>query len=448
LRLSGIPKLEAPENHGIPAGCTYLGEALGGLTFSVNEPLDGSDRWALGNSFKNLYRLQFVETEIIKARRPVSKTQEDKGVSSLPISSQELEILVDEAIRLQGTDIHIDFSAAPRLRLRVNQILEDYKLPVDLERLRRDIDALNGEDHFETRMAKARINTVPTARGVKAVIRVFPKTRKIPTLQCLGFSVDDTHVIQKAVTADKGLIVFSGPTGSGKTATICAALAEIIPTNTQKVVSVENPIEIIIPGVSQIQVNNNSEMAARINQALRADPDCIIIGDVCDCSTTTLAVQAAITGHTVIAGMYAKSCKEALDILVKTQDAPMLLADSLSLIVNQRLISKPCPNCRVAEPLPAKFKKYLPEYLYADKVTHTYRGEGCRLCRHTGFQGRTLAVEILPVTRSIRKYILGELSWDEATPKDFKSIAQATMEKCLCGLASLTTLEEIIEEGQ
>jgi len=272
-----------------------------------------------------------------------------------------------------------------------------------------------------------------------------PENKKPVTLQDLGFKEAECKLIEETLEQSHGLTVFSSPTGGGKTASIYAAI-ETLPKKTEKVISLECPIEKPLADVTQMQVKTPSEIGEYLQHMGKCDPDYIVVGEMWDAKTTRAAIQMALSGHVVIAGTQGKNCKGVLDTLIN-QDEAHLLSDAIKLIVHQRLCRKPCPNCKVPVEFPEKFRKYLPEHLRNEPNLHAYKGSGCKCCQETGFQGQTLVTEILPITRKIRKYILGELPWNEALPTSFISLEKAAAEKCLNGMGSLEFLEHISAEA-
>jgi type II secretory ATPase GspE/PulE/Tfp pilus assembly ATPase PilB-like protein len=245
-----------------------------------------------------------------------------------------------------------------------------------------------------------RLSTLPVSGGERFVIRFLPQSQ-VHRLANAGFSLAALQTLRRAVARPSGMVVFTGPTGSGKTSTLCAMLGEINRSDIN-IITVENPVEYRIPGVSQVEVNDkaNRTFGTALRSILRQDPDVILIGEIRDAETAEIATQAAMTGHLVLTTLHTNDALTAIPRLLDLGVQPSILADALVVVASQRLCRRLCPDCRapVHEPL-------APDERAFREITHNtpaYRAIGCQKCDFTGFLGRLPIVDIIEMNPAMR----------------------------------------------
>jgi general secretion pathway protein E len=254
-----------------------------------------------------------------------------------------------------------------------------------------------------------RISSVPTTNGERIVMRLLDKTAKIYTLEEIGLSSKNLATMRDYVTWNHGIILVTGPTGSGKTTTLYGAMAEI-DTTQLNVLTIEDPVEYSLPGISQVQVNTKKGLtfAGGLRSFLRQDPDVMMVGEIRDLETAEVAIRAALTGHLVFSTVHTNDAPSTITRMVDQGVEPYLVASSLILVIAQRLVRTICPHCKTFGPLTdewnAKLKKIdlSPEQLEG-KIAF---GQGCDECFHSGYSGRTAIYEFLPVDEILRTQIM------------------------------------------
>jgi type IV pilus assembly protein PilB len=346
-----------------------------------------------------------------------------QAVESAPVVRM-VDVLLAEAVRARASDIHVEPQQRElRIRYRVDGVLRDVMtLPrhataavisrikivsgLDIAERRRPQDG-RAKLTVDGISIEARISTLPTVHGEKVVMRLLGRSQKLPALTESGLLPDQLELLRRTVSQSQGLVLITGPTGSGKTSTLYGALREIS-TPDRHVVTLEDPVEAQIPGITQVQVHERAGLtfARGLRSVLRQDPDVVLVGEVRDQETAELALTASLTGHLVLTTLHTNDSVSALTRLVEMGAEPFLVASSLSLVVAQRLLRRPCPSCAVA---------YVPDeetlsplgLTAADLVGATPRhGEGCIDCAGTGYHGRVGVFEVLPVTAALRKVLL------------------------------------------
>ena len=383
-----------------------------------------------------------------------------------------VNLILSDAIREKASDVHIEpqenFVA---IRYRVDGDLKSImKIPKKMHsHLVARIKILAELDIAETRKPQdgrarmsvyerdidLRISTIPTFYGEKIVLRLLdPKAARIQ-LDRLGLEDFELDIFQEAINKSQGMILVTGPTGSGKTSTIYAAL-NYIKDKTKNIVTIEDPIEYLIDGVSQMQVNplKNVTFANGLRSILRQDPDVILVGEIRDRETAEIAFRASLTGHLVFTTLHTNNSVSCITRLLDIGLEPYLISSSIVLIIAQRLLKLICPHCKEEylpeEKLFAKFRVYLDKY----RIMRYYRGKGCEECSYTGFFGRTAIFEILRNNKKIRSLISNRVSEDEIfkEAKNFglRPLAELGIKKVVEGITTIeevAKITEIIEEG-
>jgi len=395
------------------------------------------------------YTVQYLESEM---------AQREFEVSIL------VNCLVQDAIRLGASDLHIEpWETSICVRARVNGVLtEVVHLPLDLldkisMRFKvmanlvtyqagtpQDGTAVGGAELDNVQL---RISIFPTTRGEKVVVRLFdPRDRRFE-LAALGFETSTLEGLVRALKRTSGLMLFTGPTGSGKTSTMYSALCHIIQRDGSQVSisTVEDPVEFNLGMISQTQINPAQEFtyAVALRSILRQDPQVIMVGEIRDAETAAIAVQAGLTGHLVISTIHSGVSAGAFTRLINMEIEPFMLASSVLAVMGLRLVRRNCPNClQPYEPAPSQLK-VVPEALRPEAQFR--RSAGCEECNQTGFNGRMPVSELLLATEPFREAVLKKLPTaaleDIAIEQGMRTLWQNGLQRAITGQ---TTLEEII----
>lgn len=310
-----------------------------------------------------------------------------------------------------------------RIKIMAGLNIAERRLPQD-GRLRL---AVRGHD------IDLRVATTPTINGESAVLRLLDRSNLTLDFAALGFDAAVLGKLRDTLALPNGIVLATGPTGSGKTTTLYAALAELN-TPQRKVLTIEDPIEYRLAGINQMQVNPSIglDFATALRSFLRQDPDVIMVGEIRDAETAQVAVQAALTGHMILATLHTNTAASAVTRLLDMGVEPFLIASTLSAVLAQRLVRRLCPTCREA---------FTPAVPVGD-VTTFYRAVGCSACDHSGYRGRIALVEFLVVDPVIAKLVLAR-----AEARDLAAASSATS-MFADGLAKvragLTTIEEVL----
>jgi type II secretory ATPase GspE/PulE/Tfp pilus assembly ATPase PilB-like protein len=349
-------------------------------------------------------------------------------------SQQDIDVtvmvdkIIADAIERDASDIHIEpWESTIAVRLRLNGVLNELvHLPLDiLERVVARIKimadlvgyqtALPQEGHAtappELGAVQLRISAFPTIRGEKIVIRLFNPGNRSFDLEKLGIETETLQYFTHLINRPNGLILLTGPTGSGKTTVIYSALNSIIQRAgpAVSISTVEDPVEFNLPMISQAQINPAQDFtyAKALRSLMRQDPQVIMIGEIRDAETAAIAVQAGLTGHLVISTIHSGIAAGAFARLINMDIEPFLLASSIIAVLGIRLVRKNCPHCAQPYQPEPSLLKMLPEELAAKASFQ--RGAGCEKCVHTGFIGRMAVTELLVVDEPIREAVLQKL---------------------------------------
>jgi len=292
-----------------------------------------------------------------------------------------------------------------------------------------------------------RVSTLPVIQGETVVMRILDRSRIILTLEGLNFSADMLDRYRRLITKPYGMILVTGPTGSGKTTTLYASL-NTIDRKANNLVTIEDPVEYQIMGVNQVQVNAKAGVtfANGLRSILRQDPDIIMVGEIRDRETAEIAIHAALTGHLVFATLHTNDAAGAATRLIDMGIEPFLIASSALAILGQRLARKICDRCKKPYAATPELLKSLG--IATGNVTF-YRGEGCPACKKTGYQGRVGLYELMDMTEAVREQIISKASSSAikitASQSGFKTLRQEGLVKAAAGL---TTVEEVLRVTQ
>jgi general secretion pathway protein E len=364
-----------------------------------------------------------------------------------------LNALFAQAILEEASDIHIEsYEERIRVRFRVNgtlkQVLEPSakiapllisrikvmaKLDIAEKRLPQDgriAIKLGG------RAVDMRVSTIPSGNGEKVVMRLLDKQAGRLQLKQLGMQDETYNTIQTLIHKPHGILLVTGPTGSGKTTTLYAALTELN-SNELNITTAEDPVEYFIDGINQTQINTKVDMtfAKGLRAILRQDPDIVMIGEVRDSETAQIAVQASLTGHLVLSTLHTNTAVGAITRLRDMGVEPFLLSSSLSGVLAQRLIRTLCPECKVVHTTGEKEQ----EKLQLNKSMEIYNAVGCHHCNITGYQGRTGLYELLTINEEIKILIHNEASESEILKRaaHYSKLSDQAIELVISGQTSL-----------
>jgi type IV pilus assembly protein PilB len=398
----------------------------------------------------------------IKESNGNTYSEEDENIDKPPVDMAEEEpvirfvnSLLTQAINDSVSDIHIEpFEKDMKIRMRIDGKLREVSSPskkMFLSIISR-IKILSGMDIAKTRIPQdgrfdikegakevsIRVSTYPTIYGEKAVMRVLDKSAALYGIDRLGFLPDDKDKILKVLKRPYGFILSTGPTGSGKSTTLYAILNHIN-TPEKNIITIEDPIEYTIANISQSQVNPKSGFTfdTGLRAILRQDPDVIMVGEIRDKETATIAVHAALTGHIVLSTFHTNDAAGALTRLIEMDIEPFLVASSVSCVIAQRLLRRICTDCKESYDPPAA----LLESMHLKKDTKLYRGKGCAACKYTGYKGRVGVFEIVVVDDSIRELVVSkapsEVIKKKAKDEGMMEMQEDAIRKVLVGLISL-----------
>ena len=384
----------------------------------------------------------------------------EKSAGDAPVVKLVNLVLLD-AIRKGASDIHIEpYEKQLRIRYRIDGMLyEVMKPPLRLKhaitsrlKIMSNLDIaerrLPQDGRFRIRVSgkevDLRISILPTVYGEKIVIRLLDKGALSASVEALGMDAYTLGVFKKAIDAPHGMILVTGPTGSGKTTTLYSVLSELNSPE-YNIVTVEDPIEYQLPGINQVAVKAEIGLsfADALRSILRQDPDIVMIGEIRDNETADIAVKAALTGHQVLSTLHTNDAAGAISRLDDMGIEPFLISSSILLTCAQRLVRKICPNCREEyRPEPELFERLGIE----DDGATFYHGAGCDRCKRRGYVGRAAVIEVLPVSEQIRRLIIKRASAavvkNQAISEGMKTLRMVGIDKAKEGI---TTLEEVLK---
>jgi len=346
-----------------------------------------------------------------------------------------VDTVIIQAFNARASDIHMDPEERRlRLRFRIDGVLHDvFAFPKELhsEIITRIkvLGAMRTDEHQaaqdgrmritipEHGFVDVRISITPTYYGENCVMRLLAGQASDFSLESLGFSKQNLEVMQKAIKKPYGLILATGPTGSGKTTTLYMVLKELNKPDVS-IITIEDPIEYSLPGVDQIQVNARTGLtfASGLRSILRQDPNVVMVGEIRDGETANIAVNAAMTGHLVLSTLHTNDAPTTMPRLLDLGVEPFLIASTVNIAIGQRLVRTICTDCKVKKVFtPAELAALTDAFPPEIVKDHTsfYKGEGCQRCNHSGYKGRIGIHEVLEVTEQMRLLIMNRANADD-----------------------------------
>jgi type IV pilus assembly protein PilB len=403
------------------------------------------------------------DLELIEENKDVPTEQDLRSqVQDKPLVKL-VDSIIGDAIRRGCSDIHIEsYEKRIRVRYRLDGNLQEMS-PIPLRyraaivsrvKIMADLDISERrlpqdgriKVKFGDRAVDLRVSVLPTIFGEKVVMRILdPKSVNV-NLTKLGFSEDSLKDFEKVIHLPYGMILVTGPTGSGKTTTLYSALKQINDININ-IMTVEDPVEFNFEGINQVAVKSDIGLtfAATLRSFLRQDPDVIMVGEIRDAETAEIAVRSALTGHLVFSTLHTNDAPSTIDRLIDMGIPNYLVASCVKLIMAQRMVRKICPSCKREVQIPAETLKMLGVPDNEIKNFKVHEGEGCVECNNTGYSGRTGIFEVMPITPAIERIMLSKASSleirQQAIAEGMLTLRNAAVEKLKQGI---TTIAEVL----
>ncbi len=408
------------------------------------------------------------DVEVLEDLEEISAESLEKQGGEAPVIKL-VNVVLMSAIQKGASDIHIEpYEKEFRVRYRVDGILYNIMAPpmkmrdaitsrikimakLDIAEKRLPQDGrikIRFADNGNSKDIDFRVSCLPTLFGEKIVMRLLDKDKLMLDMTKLGFESESLARFEVAISKPWGMVLVTGPTGSGKTNTLYSSLAKINTPETN-IMTAEDPVEFNLPGINQVQVRENIGLnfAAALRSFLRQDPNIILVGEIRDFETAEIAVKASLTGHLVLSTLHTNDAPSTINRLMNMGIEPFLVASSVNLICAQRLVRRICANCKVDHPMPAP--ALAQAGLSADdaKTVVPKKGSGCDKCNNTGYKGRVGLYEVMEVTDELRELILVGASGLELRRK---AIEEGMLTLRMSGLRKvkdgLTTIEEVARE--
>ncbi|QXP58402.1 GspE/PulE family protein [Olleya sp. HaHaR_3_96] len=361
--------------------------------------------------------LEPVHTDTINKALSIYYRKQDDKPKVTTYGNDFLEVLILEAKSIQASDIHIEiYEEDVRVRLRIDGQLieknhikkENYLELINQIKIKSNLDItekrLPQDGRIEYDSFDVRVSILPTHHGEKVVMRILSRDASHLDINQLGLEVDEVELYLDAVKKTNGIILISGPTGSGKTTTLYGTL-KFLNDIKRNIVTVEDPIEYTLKGINQVQLKENIGLtfASALRSFLRQDPDIIMLGEIRDGETAQMAIRASLTGHLVLSTIHTNSAIGTISRLIDMGVPSFLIAETINISVAQRLVRTLCENCKnqvvfKSEDLPQSYRAPI-------EIKKHYLPVGCDQCYHTGYKGRRAIYEILPITKAVSEAI-------------------------------------------
>jgi type IV pilus assembly protein PilB len=439
----------------------------GGSKIKVDERLADSDLAVSLDDF-DLTSHEGEEFEVIEDNEEIDLATLARASEDAPVV-RLVNVLMVDSLRRGASDIHVEpYEKDFRIRFRIDGVLYDVmhppmklrdplisrlkimaKLDISEKRLPQDgrikikvkVDDRSRELDF-------RVSTLPTLFGEKVVLRLLDKDKLMLDMTKLGFEPESLEKFQRAIANPYGMVLVTGPTGSGKTNTLYSALQSLNQPETN-IMTAEDPVEFNLQGINQVQMKEQIGLnfAASLRSFLRQDPNIILVGEIRDFETAEIAIKAALTGHLVLSTLHTNDAPSTISRLVNMGIEPFLVATSINLIQAQRLIRRICQNCKEETHIPVEGLVEIGFEPEEAKKLKIYRGRGCETCLNTGYKGRVGLYEVMEVTDELRELIIIGASAIELRRKAIELGMITLRESGLCKLREgITTIEEVVKE--
>ena len=421
------------------------------------------------NHFKEMLKditdqdLEIIEDENIEIQSEIIQDEEDDlsiDVNDAPVI-QLVNLIISEAIKAGSSDIHIEpYEKSLRLRYRIDGVLQEMTPPpkkfqnaiISRIKILSELDIaekrLPQDGRFKVRIQNRnidfRVSTCPIAHGEKVVIRILDQSNLMINLTQLGFGGNVLKKFSKEIYRPWGMILITGPTGSGKSTTLYSALSTINDTR-KNISTIEDPVEYQLRGINQVQAKPEIGLtfAAGLRSFLRQDPDIIMVGEIRDLETAEIAVRAALTGHLVLITLHTNDAPSTISRMTDMGVEPFLVTASLNMVVAQRLVRRICSNCK--EEIKPGAEALSSVGIEPKEDMLLYKGEGCNICRGTGYKGRVALYELMMITDTIRNMVIEGSTTSQikqkAIEEGMESLRMAGIKKILDGS---TTIEEVL----
>jgi len=383
-------------------------------------------------------------------------------MTSLPPIVRFTNSVLADAIKLKASDIHIEPQKNNTvLRYRIDGIMREVmetdkhvhasvvsriKIISNMDiSVRRKPQDGRSQVRYEGRAYDLRVSTIPTSYGEKVTIRILDQNSGGMTLDALGFSPQELSRLLSAITRPQGIVLVTGPTGSGKSSTLYACLKKLN-SHEVNIITVEDPVEYEIQGINQVQIHPAAGItfASGLRSILRQDPDIVMVGEIRDSETAEIAFQAAQTGHLVLSTLHTNDAPSAVTRLMDLGVQPFLISSALLAVVGQRLVRKICTNCKAEDPSAAALVDKLPSYITRDRKITPWKGKGCESCQYTGYTGRIGIYEIMNMTTYLKDLLVPGVASQTiakgAAREGYRPLSLDGIDKALTGI---TTIEEV-----
>ena len=443
----------------------FVIDELAKITGCLIEPVL-ADEISIRKAQEQYYGTTDTIQEIIASLDKEKLTDIEKLGKDSPVVKL-VDFLITEAVQENASDIHIEPEEKfVSIRYRIDGILHrKLSLPKNAQpAIISRVKIMAGLDIAEKRLPQdgrilmkvgdkeidLRVSTCPTVHGENVVLRILDKSSMIIGLENLGFPERELKIFEELISQPYGIILVTGPTGSGKTTTLYSALQRLN-RDEVNIMTVEDPVEYQFPRMRQVQVNPKAGLtfASALRSFLRQDPDIIMVGEIRDLETTEIAIQAALTGHLVFSTLHTNDAPTAFTRLIEMGVEPFLVSSSILGVLAQRLVRKVCEKCKEEYKPSINLLKALGLENEVSQDIKFVKGKGCKLCSNTGYKGRTGIFELLKVTPQIRELILKRASADQirelAKTQGMRTLREAAIEKLLL---KITTPEEVMRVTQ
>lgn len=403
------------------------------------------------------------DIEVVQEEEDVSISELQKATEDAPVVKL-VNAILNEAIKRRASDIHVEpYEKEFRVRFRIDGVLQEImKPPLKLKNaIVSRLKILSNLDIAERRLPQDgriklklghgkemdfRVNTLPTLFGEKVCLRLLDKSNLQLDMTKLGFSEEQLKLFKEAIHRPYGMVLVTGPTGSGKTTTLYSALSELNKV-TENISTAEDPVEYNLPGINQVQMNEaiGLNFANVLRAFLRQDPDIIMVGEIRDFETAEIAIKAALTGHLVLSTLHTNDAPSTIARLLNMGVEPFLVASAINLVLAQRLARRICPDCKEPVNVPIKALVDIGMTEEEAKEVVCYKGKGCNTCGGSGYKGRIALYEVMMLYDELKELILAGAPASElkraAMRMGMVTLRQSGIEKLKAGI---TTIEEVV----